>query len=116
MQINPRVWRGFYNVHELKWNVVYNGRAGAEILMQYFKRYGIEEGKLTGQRENAVRTAYAVYNAGPSEAKRYRAKNSTAREKDVDNTFWDIYRGFANHGEPDLQECKVVSATTMRPL
>ena len=116
MQINPRVWRGFYNVDELKWNVVYNGRAGAEILMQYFKRYGIEEGKLTGQRENAVRTAYAVYNAGPSETKRYRANNSTAREKGVDNTFWDMYRGFANHGEPDLQECKVVSPTTMRPL
>jgi len=97
MQINPRVWRGFYNVQQLKWNTHYNGRAGAEILMQYFKRYGIEEAKQTGQRENAARAAYAVYNAGPAEAKRYRAKHSTVRERKVDGAFWGMYRGFANH-------------------
>jgi len=97
MQINPRVWRGFYDVQQLKWNTHYNGRAGAEILMQYFKRYGIEEAKQTGQRENAARAAYAVYNAGPAEAKRYRAKHSTVRERKVDGAFWGMYRGFANH-------------------
>ena len=115
MQINPRVWRGFYSVQQLKWNTHYNGRAGAEILMQYFKRYGIEEAKQTGQLENAARAAYAVYNAGPAEAKRYRAKHSTAREKKVDDAFWGMYRGFANHGEPDLQECKLITHSGTTP-
>lgn len=113
MQINPHVWRGFYDINELKWNAIYNGQAGAEILMQYFKRYGLEEANRTGQRENAARAAYAVYNAGPAEVRRYRAKNSTAREKQVDGTFWDMYRGFAIKGEPDLQECKVVTAAAI---
>ncbi len=109
MQINPQVWRGFYNVEQLKWNTAYNGHAGAEILMQYFKRYGIDEGKQTGQPENAARATYAVYNAGPTEAKRYRVKNSTGREKQVDRTFWDMYRGFANQGKPNLQDCSVAT-------
>ena len=77
--------------------------------MQYFKRYGIDEGKQTGQPENAARATYAVYNAGPTEAKRYRAKNSTGREKQVDRTFWDMYRGFANQGKPNLQDCSVAT-------
>jgi len=84
--------------------------------MQYFKRYGIEEAKQTGQLENAARAAYAVYNAGPAEAKRYRATHSTAREKKVDGAFWDMYRGFANHGEPDLQECKLITHSVRRRM
>ena len=65
-------------------------------------------GEADGQRENAARVAYAVYNAGPAEAKPYRAKHSTAREKKVDGALWGMYCGFANHGQPGLQEYKVI--------
>ncbi|MGH8603089.1 MAG: hypothetical protein ACREXR_10065, partial [Gammaproteobacteria bacterium] len=63
MQVNPRYWRGFYQVEQLQWNTAYNAHAGAEILMQYFRRYGLKEGQKTGKLENAARAAYSVYNA-----------------------------------------------------
>jgi hypothetical protein len=46
-----------------------------------------------------------VYNAGPKAADRYRSKKSVAREKRVDNQFWEMYQGFAANGEVDLYEC-----------
>lgn len=107
MQINPRVWRGFYDVEQLKWNTAYNARAGAEILMQYLQRYGIKEGDQTGTPENAARATYAVYNAGPRAVDRYRARDSSKRETKVDAKFWELYRGFAANGEVDLYECTV---------
>ena len=38
MQVNKHVWRGFYDLDRLKWDVLYNAGAGCEILarmMQY---------------------------------------------------------------------------------
>ncbi|MGH8659284.1 MAG: lytic transglycosylase domain-containing protein [Gammaproteobacteria bacterium] len=107
MQINPRVWRGFYDVEQLKWNVVYNGRAGAEILIHYLKKYGLAEGDKTGKLENVARATYAVYNAGPGAATRYRDRNSTPRERRVDKRFRKLYRGFAYGGQVDLVKCTV---------
>ncbi len=107
MQINPRVWRGFYDLEQLKWNTAYNARAGAEILMQYIQRYGIKEGEQTSKPENAARATYAVYNAGPQAVDRYRARDSSKRERKVDARFWEMYRGFVANGEVDLHECTV---------
>ncbi len=105
MQVNPYIWRGFYDVKQLKQNLVYNTNAGAEILLRYFQKYGIEESKQTGNPANGARATYAVYNAGPKAADRYRSHKSNAREKGVDAQFWDIYQGFAANGEVDLYEC-----------
>src|SRR5260370_33581234 len=55
MQINQRVWRGFYNVERLRWDTAYNARAGAEILLGYFRQYGIEEGRRSRHDEYRVR-------------------------------------------------------------
>ncbi len=107
MQVNPRYWRGFYQVEQLQWNTAYNAHAGAEILMQYFRRYGLKEGQKTGKSGNAARAAYSVYNAGPRAASRYRAKGSSPRERQVDGAFWDLFQGFATGGEVHLQECAV---------
>jgi hypothetical protein len=105
MQINPQVWRGFYDVGQLRQNPVYNAQAGAQILLRYFSKYGVEEGKRTGNLRNSARAAYAVYNAGPRAADRYRAAASTERERRVDQQFWQIYQGFEAHGEVDLESC-----------
>lgn len=107
MQVNQHVWRGFYHLEQLKWNTVYNARAGAEILLRYLQQYGIAEEKQTGTPDSIARATYAVYNAGPKAAKRYRSRNSSAREKKVDGRFWELYRGFAADGEVDLYECTV---------
>ncbi|MGH7404107.1 MAG: transglycosylase SLT domain-containing protein, partial [Candidatus Rokuibacteriota bacterium] len=105
MQINQRVWRGFYSVERLRWDTAYNARAGAEILAGYFRRYGIEEGKRTGRVEDIVRATWAVYNAGPKAVGRYRDHGSTPRERRVDESFWALYQGFAGGGTADLRTC-----------
>jgi len=107
MQINRYVWRGFYDVERLKWNPAYNARAGVEILLHYLQQYGVAEEKQTGNLDNAARATYAVYNAGPKAVTRYRARNSSAREKKVDTRFRELYRGFAADGEVDLSRCTV---------
>jgi hypothetical protein len=107
MQINRYIWRGFYDVERLKWNAAYNARAGAEILLRYLQQYGLAEEKQTGNLDNVARATYAVYNAGPKAVTRYRARNSSAREKKVDTRFWKLYRGFAANGAVDLYRCTV---------
>jgi hypothetical protein len=105
MQVNPQVWRGFYDLGQLRQNPVYNAHAGAQILSRYFSKYGVEEGKRTGNPRNSARATYAVYNAGPKAADRYRSAASTEREKRVDQQFWKIYQGFEAHREVDLESC-----------
>jgi hypothetical protein len=109
MQINQYVWRGFYQVEQLKWNPAYNARAGAEILMRYLRKYGIKEGEQTGEISNIARATWAVYNAGPRAAKRYRSQRSSARERRVDNQLWERYEGFAVGGQADLLSCTVMA-------
>jgi hypothetical protein len=41
MQINQRVWRGFYDLERLRWDTGYNIRAGSQILLRYLKDYAI---------------------------------------------------------------------------
>lgn len=106
MQINPYVWRGFYNVEQVKWNVSYNAEAGIEILLQYLIRYAINEEK-TSSIDNIARSTYSIYNSGPKAIGRYRKTTSSEREKKVDFRFWEIYQGFKADGEVDLFHCTV---------
>ena len=105
MQVNRRVWRGFYNVERLQWDAAYNARAGAEILLRYLRQYGVPEGRRTGRLEDAMRSTWAVYNAGPAGLGRYRDQDSTARERRVDDDFWAHYSGLAAGGRADLLTC-----------
>jgi transposase InsO family protein len=34
MQVNQHIWRGFYSIPRLEWDIAYNAGAGAEILMR----------------------------------------------------------------------------------
>lgn len=106
MQINPYVWRGFYNLNQLKWSPPYNAGAGAEILLHYWLRYAVEAEKIRSS-DNIARSTYSIYNAGPAAAGRYRQKSSSRREKKVDNHFWEIYRGFKANQQVDLHRCTV---------
>jgi len=106
MQINQHVWRGFYNVDRLRWEVPYNIRAGAQILMRYLKQYGIAVADKNNDTSYAPRSTYSVYNAGPRAARRF-IKNSTSREKRVDERFWDIYQGIEAGGTVDLSICDI---------
>src|SRR5207247_2424864 len=43
MQVNRRVWRGFFDLAKLESDIAYNAGAGAEILAQFLTRYGARE-------------------------------------------------------------------------
>ena len=107
MQVNRRVWRGFYDVERLQWDTAYNARAGAEILLRYLRQYGVAEGRRTGRLEDALRSTWAVYNAGPAALGRYRGQDSSARERRVDDAFWAHYSGLAAGGRADLLTCAI---------
>jgi hypothetical protein len=107
MQINQRVWRGFYDIERVRWDTAYNARAGAQILMRYLKDYAIPYAQKTGKPEDVARAAYAVYNAGPRAVGRFDKSPPHPREARVDEKLLDLYRGIAGGSEVDLASCGV---------
>ncbi len=107
MQINQRVWRGFYDAQKLRWDTAYNVRAGAQFLMRYVKDYAIPYAARSGEVDHVPRAAYAVYNAGPRAAGRFNKPVPHPREKRVDDHLWSLYQGIAVGGRADLRTCGV---------
>ena len=107
MQINQRVWRGFYDVKRLRWDTAYNARAGAQILMRYLKSYAIPYAQRSGDIDHVPRAAYAVYNAGPRAVGRFNKPRPHPREARVDDRLWTLFRGIASGGKADLRTCAV---------
>ena len=107
MQINQRVWRGFYDVQRLRWDTAYNARAGAQILLRYMKTYAIPYARRTGDEDHVARAAYAVYNAGPRAVGRFNKAQPHPREERVDRRLWKLYQGIVSGGQADLRTCGV---------
>jgi hypothetical protein len=107
MQINPRVWRGFYDQHGLQWDIVYNARAGADILEHYMIKYAVRHGehKTSGKVENLARSAYAAYNGGPRQYDRYRRKDAPAHGKQVDTLFYEKFRAVNTGDDLAVKAC-----------
>ncbi len=81
MQINERVWRGLYDVQSLRWDAVYNGRAGGEIMENYLRRYALRKLKAH-QKQNRVlvaQCAYAMYNGGPRQLRAFIKRQARGR-------------------------------------
>ena len=107
MQINQRVWRGFYDIERVRWDTAYNIRAGAQILMRYMKDYAIPYAQKTGNVDDVPRAAYAVYNAGPRAVGRFAKSPPHPREARVDEKLWSLYQAIADGGQVDLASCGV---------
>jgi len=107
MQVNPRVWRGFFSVDGLSWSVAYNARAGGEVLLHYFRDYALERGEAAlGGPDALARAAYAAYNGGPSHLRRYREPKRWARSLTViDRDFYANYRAIAAGEELGVRAC-----------
>jgi hypothetical protein len=91
MQVNERVWRGFYEVERLRWQIAYNAEAGTEVLLHYFELVddppqGVP--KPTTLRDRA-RAVYAAYNGGPEQLRRY--LDSTRRDKALSRVIDDLF-------------------------
>ena len=94
MQVNERVWRGFYDLQKLRWDIGYNGRAGSEILLEYLVKYALKRGEHNqpGGLPNLARASYSAYNGGPGQVARYRNAKAPALNRKVDSSFWEKYR------------------------
>ena len=95
MQVNSRVWRGFYEPRFLLGDVSYNGRAGSEILLRYFLDVAVANGEHQrdgdGGMENLVRATYAAYNGGPGAVTRYRDARTPKSLRSIDAAFFKKY-------------------------
>src|SRR5262249_41618138 len=93
MQVNRRVWRGFFDLRRLEWDVAYTAGAGAEILAQLLSRVGAREG---GERlDDAARATYSAYNGGPGAARRFRDAHASRTARAIDRAFWEKYQAMA---------------------
>lgn len=93
MQVNVRVWRGFYDGNGLHRDIGYNARAGAEILIHYLVDYAIKKGEhaTTNSIDNLARATYAIYNGGPGHIARYRKPTTPKSLAAIDRAFWEKY-------------------------
>ncbi len=109
MQVFEKVWRGVYDVQGLRWDIRYNARAGAEILLHYISDYAIakKEDQQPGGIDNLARATYAVYNGGPGHLSRYRRKDTKPALKKIDELFWEKYRVVGAGQELEVGKCLV---------
>ena len=107
LQINEKVWRGFYSPSKLRWDITYNTRAGSEILFKFMVDYALKqkEHKHRGDLSNLARAAYSAYNGGPSQVSRYRTKDVPAAHKKIDIAFWEKYQQVQQGQELNVAQC-----------
>lgn len=107
LQINERVWRGFYSRNKLRWDINYNARAGGEILFKFMVNYALkqQEHKKAGGLSNLARASYSAYNGGPSQVNRYRSRGVPAEQKKIDAAFWAKYQQVNRGDELAVVEC-----------
>ena len=107
MQVNKHVWRGFYDLDKLKWDVLYNAGAGTEILMQMMEqvlaRPRVDAARIDGT--SLARSVYAAYNGGPDAYNRWRHVHESALAREIDQAFLQKYKA-VDHGESiDILTC-----------
>jgi soluble lytic murein transglycosylase-like protein len=107
MQINPRVWRGFYDTNVLRSDTAYNARAGAEILRHYLVDYALrkKEQELGGSVDALARATYSAYNGGPGQLGRYRSEKAPKSLREIDAEFWRVYQTVKDGDELGVREC-----------
>jgi hypothetical protein len=109
MQVNERVWRGFYDVGGLRWDIRYNGRAGGDILLHYLQDYAIPRDQ-PGVADFLARATYAVYNGGPGHLKRFLGKKTKKSLQRIDELFWEKFKAVTAGKQGGLARCLVGGA------
>jgi len=103
MQVNKYVWRGFYSLARLRWDIVYNLSAGSEILRRFLA--GSSSHLHSNDPVVLARAAYAAYNGGPGAYNRWRQPHEPRALREIDQAFWLKYRAI-EAGQPfDIVSC-----------
>jgi hypothetical protein len=106
LQVNERVWRGFYERDGLRSDVAYNARAGGEILLHYLRDFALARGEeRRGGREALASSTYAMYNGGPAARSRWRDANAPAALRALDAAFLLKYKAMRAEDETALEDC-----------
>jgi len=107
MQVNQKVWRGFYDLQGLRKDISYNARAGSEIVVHYLNDYAVarKEHTKTGNIDNLARATYAVYNGGPGHLSRYRKPKVKPALRKIDDAFWSKYQAVKLGNELAVAQC-----------
>ncbi len=103
MQVNKYVWRGFYSLPRLRWDIVYNLSAGSQILRHFLD--GAPDHLHSKDPAVLARAAYAAYNGGPGAYNRWRESDEPRNLREVDQAFWLKYQA-VTAGQPfDILTC-----------
>ena len=105
MQVNRYVWRGFYDVRHLEWDIAYNAGAGSQILARLMIRAA---GKVehAGNPDVFARSSYAAYNGGPDEFNRWRRADERQDQRLIDEAFWQKYRALKEGQSLNILKCE----------
>ena len=107
MQINEYVWRGFYSIARLRWDVAYNAGAGAQILLRRLRdcaRHAAGQG-VAASSDDLVRSAYSAYNGGPASCNRWNSLGVPSEKALIDVSFWMKYQAMENGQSLDILRC-----------
>lgn len=96
MQINEKVWRGIYDMQELRWNIRYNSLAGTEILSLYLNRYiapkrTVFSGDGGGDERFLAGWLYSLYNGGPRQLDKFPSRYTTNKLYRSDELFLEKF-------------------------
>ena len=103
MQVNKYVWRGFYSLGRLRWDIVYNLSAGTEILQRFLA--GASSHFHSDNTALLARAAYAAYNGGPNAYDRWRQPQEPPALRAIDQAFWLKYRTIEAGQAFDILSC-----------
>ena len=87
MQVNKYVWRGFYSLPRLKWDIVYNASAGAGILNHLLLNAPDHLRSPSTDQPSVARSLYSAYNGGPSAYYRWLRHGGNADARAADEGF-----------------------------
>ncbi len=111
MQVNRYVWRGFYSIKHLEWDIAYNAGAGSQILARLMIR-AADKTPPAGGLDALARSAYAGYNGGPDKLNRWRRANEPPDKRLIDEAFWQKYRALQEGQSLNILKCEAAWGRT----
>ena len=107
MQVNERVWRGMYDLGQLRWDIRYNALAGCEIADLYLRRYALRDKAPARGLDLGVlsKGVYAMYNGGPAQYEKYLERARKGKTFLSDQLFAEKLKWVEKRDWDQIAEC-----------